>query len=91
MYIQWCAKGKQNKIKQTKTLLEKLLEINNKGKKITSGINQFFLESAYKEQTEANWLFSFIPRISVGVRIRSIENFRVLSYDFTVFISTLLS
>lgn len=74
-----------------KNFVRKVARNKPQGKKITSGINQHFLESACKEQPKANWLVSSIPEVSVGVRIRSIENFRVLSHGFTVFILTLQS
>lgn len=55
---------------------------------MNSGINQNFLESTSEEELRQTGWFLPSQNLCVGIGIRSIENFRVLPYDFPL---TLLS
>ena len=82
-------KTKQYK-KPKKTLLGKYLETNNEEKRLPLA----YISISWKvpvRRSQGELVGFFHPRICVGVGIRSIENFRVLSHDFTIFILTLRS
>ena len=77
------SKWKTNK---QKNFVGNVVRNKPQGEKITSGITQHFEVSTCKSQGE---LVSFLhPRVCVGVGIRSFENFRVISHNFTIFILT---